>query len=181
MEKSDKRILIFERDRDFASVIERILKDEGYEVETTRSLHDVQQKTTQHNHDVLIVSKSSASESEAESLRRIDSSPRKILVANRPDVSDIAIFVDAGFDDYVALTRDSFRSDEAKNLILAVRGLAGGKERRSRSQRRREKILVFDEDSKKDLEKTFTEAGFMDVFKTGDLTRAVQIGEDKTP
>jgi DNA-binding response OmpR family regulator len=35
MGKSDKHILIFEKDRNFSTVITRILKSEGYEVETT--------------------------------------------------------------------------------------------------------------------------------------------------
>jgi len=46
MEMSDKRILIFEKDRDFAAGIERVLKNEGYEVETTTTLNGVQHKTT---------------------------------------------------------------------------------------------------------------------------------------
>jgi DNA-binding response OmpR family regulator len=38
MEKSDTRVLLFEKDRNFASVIEGILKSEGYEVETASTL-----------------------------------------------------------------------------------------------------------------------------------------------
>jgi guanylate kinase len=127
------------------------------------------------------VSKSSAGESEVESLRRIDSNLRKILIAKRPDVSDILYFVNAGFDDYVALTDDPICSYEAKNLILAVRGFAGKKEESFQSERRGEKVLVFDEDSKKDLEKVFNEVGFRDVSKTGDLKKALKIVEDKVP
>jgi len=181
MEKSDKRILIFEKDRNFAAGIERILKNEGYEVETASTLPDVQQKTTQREHNVLIVGKSLSGESEIESFEQIDSNLRKILIARRPDVSDIFYFVNAGFDDYVALTDGTFCSYEAKNLILAVRGAGGRKDKVFRSKRRGEKVLVFDGDSKRDLEKAFAEAGFGNVSKTGDLKKALKIIEDKTP
>jgi DNA-binding response OmpR family regulator len=181
MADSPKRVLIFEKDRKFAAVIERILKNEGCEVETTGTLPDVSYKPNQYEHDVLMVSKSSASEPEVESLRRIDSNLRKILIARRPDASDILMFVHAGFDDYVALTDDPFCSHEAKNLILAVRGLAGRKGKSVQSERRGEKVLAFDEDSKKELEKVFAEAGFRDVSKTGDLKKALKIVENKAP
>jgi DNA-binding response OmpR family regulator len=181
MDKSDKRILIFEKDRDFAAGIERILKDEGYEVETAHAPHDVQQKTARHDHDVLIVGKSLACEHEREGLQEIDSNLRKILVARRPDVSDIFIFVKAGFDDYAALTSDPFRSDEVKNLILAVRGAGGGKDKRFQPGRGGKKVLVFDDDSKTDLEKAFAGAGFRDISKTGDLKKALKIVEDQPP
>jgi DNA-binding NtrC family response regulator len=130
MANSHKRVLIFEKNRNFAARIERILKNEGYEVETASTLPDVQQKTTQHEHNVLIVGKSLSGESEIESFEQIDSNLRKILIARRPDVSDIFYFVNAGFDDYVALTDDTFCSYEAKNLILAVRGAGGRKKTR---------------------------------------------------
>ena len=181
MEKSDKRILVFEKDRDFAAGIGRILMDEGYEVETTMTLDDVQQKTTRPDYDVLMVGKSPASESEVESLRRIDSNLRRILIARRPDVSDIFCFVNGGFDDYVALTDDAFCSHEAKNLILAVRGVGGRKDKGFQTGRRREKVLVFDDDSRTDLEKAFAGAGFRDVSKTGDLKKALKIMEDQSP
>jgi len=181
MADSQKRILIFEKDRKFAAMIERILKSEGFEVETTGTLPGVRYKPIQYEHDVLIVSKSSASEPEVESLRRIDSNLRKILIARRPDASDILMFVHAGFDDYVALTDDPFYSHEAKNLILAVRGLAGRKEKSFKVERRGEKVLVFDEDSTKELEKVFAEAGFEEVSKTRDLKKALKIIEDKAP
>jgi DNA-binding response OmpR family regulator len=77
MATSQKRILLFEKDRNFATLIEGVLEKEGYEVETTGTLPEVQDKPAQHEHDVLIVSKSSASESEVESLRRIDSNLKK--------------------------------------------------------------------------------------------------------
>ena len=181
MANSRKRILLFEKDRNFGATIERILKNEGYEVETTGTLPDVQYKPTQHGHGILIVSKSPASEFEVASLRQIDSNLRKILISRRPDVSDILIFIDAGFDDYVALTDDPFCSYQAKDLILAVRGLARGKEKSSRPERRGEKVLVFDDDSKKELEKVFIQAGFREVSKTGDLKKALKIAEDKAP
>jgi len=181
MEKSDRRILIFEKDRSFAARIERILKNEGYEVEIASTLPDVQQKTTQHEHDVLIVGKSPASESEIEPLKRIDSNLRRILIARKPGVADIFIFVNAGFDDYVALTSDPLCSYEAKNLILAVRGAGGRKDKGFQPQRRGEKVLVFDEDSRTGLEKAFAGAGFRDISKTGDLKKALKIVEDKTP
>jgi DNA-binding response OmpR family regulator len=181
MANSHKRVLIFERDRDFAAGIERILKDEGYEVEATRSLHDAQQKTTQHKHDVLVVGKSPACEYEMEALRKIDSNLREILIAGKPEVSDIFIFVNAGFDDYVALTTDPLCSYEAKNLILAVRGAGGRKDKGSQPERRGAKVLVFDDDSKTDLEKAFAGAGFRDISKTGDLKKALTMIQDKTP
>jgi len=181
MKKSDLRILIFEKDRDFAVGIERILENEGYEAETTRSLYDVQQKTTRHEHDVLIVGKSPACEHEIEALQKIDSNLRKILIVGKPDVSDIFIFVNVGFDDYVALTSDPFRSYEAKNLVLAVRGAGGRKDKRFQPERRGEKLLVFDDDSKTDLEKAFAGAGFRDILKTGDLKKALEIIEDQPP
>jgi len=181
MANSRKRVLIFEKDRNFAAGIERILKNEGYEVETASTLPDVQQKATQHEHNVLIVGKSLSGESEIESLEQIDSNLRKILIARRPDVTDILIFVNAGFDDYVALADDTFCSYEAKNLILAVRGAGGRKDKVFQSKRRGEKVLVFDGDSKRDLEKAFAEVGFGDVSKTGDLKKALKIIEDKTP
>ena len=181
MANSHKRVLIFEKDRNFAAGIERILKNEGYEVETASTLSDVQHKTTQHEYDVLIVGKSLACESEVEPLKRIDLNLRKILIARRPDVSDIFSFVNAGFDDYVALTDDTFCSYEAKNLILAVRGAGGRKDKVFQSKRRGEKVLVFDGDSKRELEKAFAEAGFGGVSKTGDLEKALKIIEDKTP
>jgi DNA-binding response OmpR family regulator/guanylate kinase len=181
MEKSDKRILIFEKDRDFAAGIERILKNEGYEVETTTTLPDVQHKTTRPEHDVLIVGKFLTSESEIESLKRIDSNLRKILIARRPDVSDIFIFVNAGFEDYVTLTDDPFCSYEAKNLTLAVRGAGSRKDKGIQPERRREKVVVFDDDLRTDLERAFARAGFRDVSKTGDLKKALKIVEDKAP
>jgi DNA-binding response OmpR family regulator len=70
-------ISYFEKDRDFAATIERMLNVEGYEVETAKSLNDVQQKTPHHEYDVLIVSKSPACEDEMEGLQRIDSNSRK--------------------------------------------------------------------------------------------------------
>jgi len=181
MANSHKRVLIFEKDRNFAAGIERILKNEGYEVETASTLPDVQQKTTQREHDVLIVGKSPAGESEIESLKRIDSNLRKILIARRPDVSDIFNFVNGGFDEYVALTDEPFCSYEAKNLILAVRGVGGRKDKGFQSERGGEKVLVFDDDSRTDLEKAFAGAGFRDVSKTGDLKKALKIIEDKAP
>jgi DNA-binding response OmpR family regulator/guanylate kinase len=181
MANSRKRVLIFEKDRNFAAVIERILKNEGYEVETTRSLPDVQHKTTQHEYDVLIVGKSPAGESEIESLKRIGSNLGKMLIARRPDVSDIFYFVNGGFDDYIGLTDDTFCSYEAKNLILAVRGVGSRKDKGFQSERRGEKVLVFDDDSRTDLEKAFAGAGFRDVSKTGDLKKALKIIEDKAP
>ncbi len=181
MANSHKRVLIFERDRNFAAVIEGILKNEGYEVETTRSLPDVQHKTTQREYDVLIVGKSPAGESEIESLKRIDSNLGKMLIARRPDVSDMFYFVNGGFDDYVGLTDEPFCSYEAKNLILAVRGVGNRKDKGFQSERRGEKVLVFDDDSRTDLEKAFAGAGFRDVSKTGDLKKALKIIEDKAP
>ena len=42
MEKSDTRVLLFEKDRNFAAVIEGILKSEGYEVVTASTPAEVQ-------------------------------------------------------------------------------------------------------------------------------------------
>ncbi len=181
MEGNPKRVLIFEKDGDFAAAIERILKNEGYEVETAGSLPDVQQKTNEHKHDVLIVGKSPACEHEIEALRRIDSNLRKILIAGNPNVSDIFIFFNAGFDDYIALTADPFCSYEAKSLILAVRGAGGRKDRGFQPERRGEKVLVFGDDSRTDLEKAFAGAGFGDISKSGDLKKALKIVQDKAP
>ena len=181
MEMSDKRILIFEKDRDFAAGIERVLKNEGYEVETTTTLNDVQHKTTHPGHDVLIVGKSSACEYGSEGLQKIDSNLRKILIAGKPDASDIFVFINAGLDDYVAFTGDPFYSDEAKNLILAVRGAGHRRNKRFQPERKGEKVLVFDADSKTDLEKVFAGAGFRDISKTGDLKKALKIIEGKVP
>jgi len=181
MEDNPKRVLIFEKERDFAAVVEGILENEGYEGETTGTLSDVQQKTTRPEYDVLIVGKSPASESEIESLKRIDSNLRKILIARKPDVSDIFIFVNAGFEDYVTLTDDPVCSYEAKSLILAVRGAGSRKDRGFQPERRGEKVLVFGDDSRTDLEKAFAGAGFRDISKTGDLKKALKIIEDKTP
>ena len=181
MGMSDKRILIFEKDRDFAVGIERVLKNEGYEVDTTTTLNDVQHKTTHPGHNVLIVGKSPACEYGSEGLRKIDSNLRKILIAEKPDVSDIFIFVNAGFDDYVVLTGDPFCSYETKDLILAVRGAGGRRDKRFRPEMKGEKVLVFDADSKTDLERAFAGAGFRDISKTGDLRKALKIIEGKAP
>jgi len=179
MANSHKRVLVFEKDRNFATEVERVLKNDGYEFETASTLAGVQHKTGLQEFDVLIVGKSPASESEIESLKRIDSNLRKILIARGPDVSDIFLFVNAGFGDYVALTDNTFCSYEAKNLILTVRGAGGRKEKGFLSERRGEKILVFDDDSRTDLEKAFAGVGFRDVSKTGDLKKALRIIEVK--
>jgi guanylate kinase/DNA-binding response OmpR family regulator len=181
MEMSDKRILIFEKDRDFAAGIERVLKNEGYEVETTTTLNDVRHKTTHPEHGVLIVGKSPACEYGSGRLQKIDSNLRKILIAGKPDVSDIFIFINVGFDDYVAFTSDPIRSYEAKNLVLAVRGAGGRRDKRFQPERKGEKALIFDADSKTDLEKAFAGAGFRDISKTGDLKKALKIIEGKAP
>jgi DNA-binding response OmpR family regulator/guanylate kinase len=181
MGNNAKRVLIFEKERGFAAAIERILKNEGYEIETAGTLPDVQYMTARPEHDVLIVGKSLASESEIESLKRIDSNLRKILIARRPDVSDIFIFVNVGFEDYVAVTSDPFCSYEAKNLILAVRAAGGRRDKRFQLERKRGKALVFDDDSRTDLGRAFAEVGFRDVSKTGDLKKALKIIEDQSP
>ena len=129
----------------------------------------------------MIVGKSLAGESEIESLKRIDSNLRKILIARGPDVSDIFLFVNAGFDDYVALTGEPFDSFEAKNLILTVRGAGGRRDKGFQSKRKVEKVLFFGEESKTDLAKVIAEARFGDVSKTGDLKKALKIIEDETP
>jgi len=181
MEKSDMSIFLFEKDRNFATEVERVLKTEGYEVETASTLTAVQQKTSQHKYDVLIVGKSPASEYETESLKRIDSNLRRILIARRPDAFDIFPFVNAGFDDYVAITGDPFGLFEAKNLILTVRGAGGRRDKTFQSKRKVEKVLLFGEETKTDLKKVIAEAGFRDFSKTGDLKRALNIIEDEAP
>jgi DNA-binding response OmpR family regulator/guanylate kinase len=181
MGKTDKRILLFEKERESALKIEKILKEEGYELEATGSLREVRQKATQHDPDVLMVGKSAAREYGSEGLREVDSSLRKILISGKPDVSDIFIFIDTGFDDYVAFTSDPVRPDEAKNLILAVRGAGGRKDKPFQPGRKEEKVLIFDADSKTDLEKAFAGAGFRDISKTGDLKKAFKIIEGKAP
>jgi DNA-binding response OmpR family regulator/guanylate kinase len=179
MEKNDKRILLFEKERESAAKIEEILKDEGYKVETTGSLSEVRRKTSQHDPDVLMVDKSAAREYASEGLREIDSSLRKILISGKPDVSDIFIFINTSFDDYVAFTSDPIRPYEAKNLILAVQGAGGRRDKRFQPGRKGEKVLIFDADSKTDLEKAFAGAGFRNISKTGDLKKAFNIIEGK--
>jgi len=181
MEKNDTRILLFEKERESAAKIEKILKDEGYEVETTGSQPEVRQKTTQLDYDVLIVGKGPACEYRSEGFREIDSSLRKILISGKPDVSDIFIFINAGFDDYVAFTSESIPPYEAKDLILAVRGAGRRRAGRIQPGKREERVLVFDPDSKTDLEKVFAGAGFRNISKTGDLKKALKIIEGKAP
>jgi DNA-binding response OmpR family regulator len=181
MEMSGKRILLFEKDRDFAGKIEKILKDEGDEVETLESLQDVQQKAIRQEHDVLMVGKSPACEYGNQGPQEIDSNLRKILVAGKPDVSDISVFVTAGFDDYVAFAGDPSCSYEAKNLILTVRGVGRRKDKRFQPGSREGRVVVFDQDSKTDLEKAFAGAGFRDISKTGDLSKASKIIEGDPP
>jgi guanylate kinase/DNA-binding response OmpR family regulator len=181
VEGRSKRILIFEKDRNFAMLIERILKNDGCEVETVSSLLDAQHRTTKRELDVLIVGKYPGCEHEAEALKGINSHLRKILIARWPDVLDIFILVEAGFDDYVALKSNTFCSFEAKNLKLTIRGVGGRKDKDFQAETRGEKVLVFDEESKTDLEKVFAEAGFGNVSKTGDLKEALKIVKDKVP
>ena len=181
MENRPERVLIFEKDRNFATEVEKVLKTEGYEVETASTLADVQHKTGLQEFDVLIVGKSPACESEIESLKRIDSNLRKILIARRPDAFDIFLFVKAGFDDYVALTGDTFGSSEAKDLILGLWGARSRKDKGFQFKRKVEQVLLFGEESKTDLEKVIAGAGFRGVSKTGDLKKALKIIEDETP
>jgi guanylate kinase len=178
VENRPERVLIFDKDRNFATEVEKVLKTEGYEVETASTLADVQHKTGLQEFDVLIVGKSPACEPEIESLKRIDSNLRKILIARRPDAFDIFLFVKAGFDDYVALTGDTFGSSEAKDLILSLRGARSRRDKGFQSKRKVEKVLLFGEESKTDLEKVIAGAGFRDVCKTGDLKKALKIIED---
>lgn len=181
MGKTDKRILLFEREKAFAAKIEKILKAEGYEVETPGSLREAQQKATQHDFNVLMVGRSAADEWGSGGLQKINSNLRKILISGKPDISDIFIFPNAGFDDYVAITSDPIRSYEAENLMRVVRGAEGRKTERFLSGRREERVLVFDGDSKTDLEKVFAGAGFRDISRTEDLKKALEIIEAKTP
>ncbi|MGE5842269.1 MAG: hypothetical protein ACM335_08325, partial [Deltaproteobacteria bacterium] len=178
---SDKRILIFEKSSDFSAKIEKILKDEGYEVETAGSVDEVQQKAAKHDHDVLMVGNSPACEYGREGLQNIDSNLKKILMTGKPGVSDISLFAGAGFDDYVAFTSDPLSPCEAKNLILAVRGAGRRKDKHFQPGKKGEKVVVFEDDSKTDLAKAFAGAGFRDISKTGDLKKAFKIIEGKAP
>jgi len=178
MEKSDPRVLLFEKDKSLAAAIERILRTEGCEVDTVNALPDVLLKTAEREFDVLVVGKSSGFEPETGALKGIDPNLRKILLTGRPEASDIFLFVNAGFDDYFAFARDAFGSFEAKNLILTVRGAGSRRERDFPSWKRAGKILVFSDASRTDSIRAFAEAGFEEVSQTGDLKRALRIIEN---
>ncbi len=176
-----RRILVFEKDRDFATDIMRILQNEGCEVETAGSLLDLQHRTARHPADVLIVGKYLGFEKDMEALKGVDPSLRKVLIARWPDVSDVSLFVGGGFDDYVAFTGEKVCPFEAKNLILTIRGVGNRKDRSFQSTKKEERVLVFEEDSAKDIEKTFVEAGFGDIFRTGDVEKGLKWMEDEGP
>jgi len=121
-----------------------------------------------------MVSKYAGCQEDTGAFTGVDPNLRKILVARWPDVSDISLFVGAGFDDYVAFSSAVICPFEAKNLRLTLRGLGGRIDRSFQSSERGKKALIFEEESAKDIESTFVKAGFRDISKTEDRAEALK-------
>ncbi len=98
------RILVIDDDENIRKVVEAILKDQGYEVDTAESGKDAVQKTQKNHYDLMLVDIRLPDMEGTELLTKVrDTTPRirKIMVTGYPTLQNAVAAVNKGADAYV--------------------------------------------------------------------------------
>jgi DNA-binding NtrC family response regulator len=98
------RILVIDDDENIRKVVEAILKDQGYEVDTAESGKDAIQKTQKNHFDLMLVDIRLPDMEGTELLTKVrDTTPkiRKIMVTGYPTLQNAVTAVNRGADAYV--------------------------------------------------------------------------------
>jgi DNA-binding NtrC family response regulator len=98
------RILVIDDDENIRKVVEAILRDQGYEVDTAESGNDAIKKTEKNHYDLMLIDIRLPDMEGTELLYRVrDTTPkiRKIIVTGYPTLQNAVSAVNKGADGYV--------------------------------------------------------------------------------
>jgi DNA-binding NtrC family response regulator len=141
------RILVIDDDENIRKVVEAILKDQGYEVDTAESGNDAVKKTQKNHYDLMLVDIRLPDMEGTELLTKVrDTTPRirKIMVTGYPTLQNAVAAVNKGADAYV------MKPFDVDNLLETIKDqLTKQKEERKFSE---ERVAEFIETRLKEMD-----------------------------
>ncbi len=141
------RILVIDDDENIRKVVEAILKDQGYEVDTAESGNDAVKKTQKNHYDLMLVDIRLPDMDGTELLTKVrDTTPRirKIMVTGYPTLQNAVAAVNKGADAYV------MKPFDVDNLLETIKDqLTKQKEERKFSE---ERVAEFIETRLKEMD-----------------------------
>jgi DNA-binding NtrC family response regulator len=141
------RILVIDDDENIRKVVEAILRDQGYEVDTAESGNDAIKKTEKNHYDLMLIDIRLPDMEGTELLYRVrDTTPkiRKIIVTGYPTLQNAVSAVNKGADGYV------MKPFDVDKLLDAIKDqLAKQREERKFSE---ERVAEFIETRIKELD-----------------------------
>jgi DNA-binding NtrC family response regulator len=141
------RILVIDDDENIRKVVEAILRDQGYEVDTAESGNDAIKKTQKNHYDLMLIDIRLPDMEGTEILSRVrDTTPRirKIIVTGYPTLQNAVSAVNKGADGYV------MKPFDVDKLLDAIKDqLAKQREERKFSE---ERVAEFIETRIKELD-----------------------------